>query len=82
MTKPVSSELQQIQDETYKTMEGAGMLSGSVNANLFHILCKSIQAKYALEIGTFTGYSALAVAEALPKDGKLIACDIEDGFPQ
>ena len=82
MTKPVSTELQQIQEETYDTMEGAGMLSGSVHANLFHILCKSIQAKNALEIGTFTGYSALAVAESLPKDGKLIACDIEDGDPQ
>ena len=82
MSKPVSNELAGIQKETYEKMESAGMLSGAVHANLFKILCKSIQAKYALEIGTFTGYSALAVAEALPKDGKLIACDISNGEAQ
>ncbi len=82
MTKPVSDQLAGIQKETYEKMESAGMLSGAVHANLFHILCKSIQAKNALEIGTFTGYSALAVAEALPIDGKVIACDIDNGEAQ
>ena len=82
MYNQVSNELAGIQKETYEKMESAGMLSGAVHANLFKILCKSIQAKYALEIGTFTGYSALAVAEALPKDGKLIACDISNGEAQ
>lgn len=82
MSKPVSKELAGIQEETFDHIAGAGMLSGSVHANLFHILCKTLQAKYALEIGTFTGYSALAVAEALPVDGKLIACDIDDGEAQ
>ena len=82
MSKPVSKELAGIQQETYKQMESAGMLSGAVHANLFKILCQTLQAKNALEVGTFTGYSALAVAEALPKDGKLIALDVMDGEPQ
>ena len=82
MSKPVSKPLQGIHEDTYKLMKNAGMLSGSVHANLFKILCKSIGAKHALEVGTFTGYSALAVAEALPQDGKLVACDIDDGEAQ
>lgn len=40
------------------------------------LLVKLIGAKLSIEIGTFTGYSALCVAEALPEDGRLIACDI------
>lgn len=42
------------------------------------LLVKLIGARVALEIGTFTGYSALSVAEALPEDGKLIACDVSE----
>ena len=34
--------------------------------------------KYAIEVGTFTGYSALCVAEALPDDGMIIACDVDE----
>ena len=82
MSKPVSKELQNLQQETYESMKGSQMLSGAVHANLFNMLCKTLQAKFALEVGTYTGYSALAVAEALPNDGKLIALDIEDGEPQ
>ena len=45
-------------------------------AQFMSLLIKMLGAKYALEIGTFTGYSALAVALALPDDGKLVCCDI------
>ncbi len=40
------------------------------------LLCELIGARRALEVGVFTGYSALAVALALPADGRLIACDV------
>ena len=43
-------------------------------------LVKLMGAKKTLELGTFTGYSALTVALALPKEGKVIACDISDQF--
>jgi len=44
------------------------------------LLVKLIGAKRTLEIGTFTGYSALAVALALPDDGRVVACDINDAY--
>ncbi len=42
------------------------------------LLVRLIGAKLCLEVGTFTGYSALRVAEALPPDGRLVCCDIND----
>ena len=44
------------------------------------LLVKLIGAKKALEVGVFTGYSALAVAMALPADGRVIACDVSEKF--
>ncbi len=44
----------------------------------FSLLVRLIGAKNTLEIGTFTGYSALAVALALPEEGRLIACDVSE----
>ncbi|HUL09214.1 MAG TPA: class I SAM-dependent methyltransferase [Candidatus Acidoferrum sp.] len=44
------------------------------------LLAELIGARKAIEVGTFTGYSALCVAGALPPDGKLIACDISEEF--
>ena len=54
----------------------AGMQVGPDQGKLLALLVHLIGARRALEIGTFTGYSALVVAAALPADGKLIACDI------
>ncbi len=44
------------------------------------LLVRMLDARKALEIGVFTGYSALAVAEALPEDGRLVACDISEEY--
>jgi caffeoyl-CoA O-methyltransferase len=48
----------------------------------FSLLIQMLNAKDTLEIGVFTGYSSIAVALALPSDGKLIACDISDEYTQ
>ena len=53
----------------------AGMQIGPDQGALLALLARTIGARRAIEIGTFTGYSALAVASALPADGKLVCCD-------
>src|ERR1044071_8420110 len=45
---------------------------------LMELLTQLLQAKKVLEVGVFTGYSALTVASALPADGQLIACDVSE----
>lgn len=58
--------------------EHARMQIGADHGAFFAMLIRILGARRALEIGTFTGYSALAVAAALPDDGKLVACDISE----
>jgi len=59
-------------------MPHGGMQIGADQGALLALLAKLVGARRAIEIGTFTGYSALAVASALPADGKLICCDVSD----
>ena len=54
------------------------MQIGPDQAALLALLVRSLGARKCLEIGTFTGYSALAVAMALPAEGKLVCCDISE----
>jgi O-methyltransferase len=56
----------------------AGMQIGADQGALMALLIRLLGARRALEVGTFTGYSAMAVAEALPADGRLITCDISE----
>lgn len=53
------------------------MLSGHLEGQLLKMLVHATGARRVLEIGLFTGYSALAMAEALPEDGKLVACEVD-----
>lgn len=53
------------------------MLSGHLEGQFLKILVRASRSKRALEIGLFTGYSALAIAEALPADGTLVACELD-----
>ncbi len=46
------------------------------------LLVRLTGARLAVEVGTFTGYSALCIARALPADGRLIACDVSDEWTQ
>jgi caffeoyl-CoA O-methyltransferase len=55
----------------------SGMLSGQLVGNLLRILTQSLGAKRVLELGTFTGYSALKMAEGLSDDGRLVTCDVD-----
>ena len=58
------------------------MLSGHVEGQALKMLVYATQAKRVLDIGMFTGYSALAMAEALPDDGEVVACEIDAGVAE
>ncbi|WP_372525308.1 class I SAM-dependent methyltransferase [Piscinibacter sp.] len=58
----------------------AGMQISPDQGQFMALLVKLLGARRTIEIGTFTGYSALAVALALPDDGRVLACDISDEF--
>ena len=58
-------------------MPRAGMQIAPEQGQFMGLLVELIGARLCLELGTFTGYSALAIAEALPPDGRLICCDID-----
>ena len=71
---PLQKELRA---ETAKLREGS-MQIGADQGALFSLLVRAIGARRALEIGSFTGYSGLAIASALPADGKLVCCDMSE----
>ncbi|MBV8167737.1 MAG: class I SAM-dependent methyltransferase [Alphaproteobacteria bacterium] len=64
------------------TIRGAGMQISPEQGQLMGLLVRLIGAKRALEIGTFTGYSALTVALALPPDGRLLCGDVNEAWTE
>lgn len=76
-TTPDSSACRAIAAETRATHPRAGMLAGPVQGAFLTLLARSMGARRALEIGTFTGYSTLKLAEGVAADGEVITCDID-----
>jgi len=71
--------LAELRAETAK-LPMAMMQIGPEQGQFMSLLTELIGARRAIEIGTFTGYSTLCVAQALPPDGRLIACDISEEY--
>ncbi len=67
--------LARINRETHLHVLQPRMLSGHLQGRVLSMISKLLRPKYILEIGTYTGYSALCMAEGLQKDGKLITLD-------
>ena len=67
--------LQELTKETWQKVLNPRMISGAYQGRILSMISKLIQPKNVLEIGTFTGYSALSIAEGLPKDGTLFTID-------
>jgi caffeoyl-CoA O-methyltransferase len=81
-TDDVSPLLQELAAETEKITGRSYWSIGKVEGKLIQLLIKILKPKRAVEIGTFTGYSALVIAEALPADGILISCENNEEFAE
>lgn len=77
-TSDESQLLQELNRETYLKILQPRMLSGHFQGRLLSMLSKMIQPKRILEIGTYTGYSALCLAEGLARNGILTTLDINE----
>ncbi|HUQ63304.1 MAG TPA: class I SAM-dependent methyltransferase [Acidimicrobiales bacterium] len=75
-TTPPPPSLAELAAETTEKMDLPGMMVGPVEGRFLETLVAISGARRVLEIGMFTGYSALSMAAALPPDGTLITCDI------
>lgn len=75
-TTPETALLTQLRKETYASSPLPQMLCGPIEGQLLAMLIALSGAKHCLEIGTFTGYSALYMASSLPRDGTLLTCEI------
>jgi predicted O-methyltransferase YrrM len=70
--------LKELDRETHLKVLGARMLSGNLQGQLLTMLSKIIQPERVLEVGTFTGYSAICLAKGLAENGKLITIEADD----
>lgn len=69
--------LSRLERETQETMRSPQMLSGRTEGQFLRLLVKMLSAKRVLEVGTYTGYSALMMASALPPDGALETLEVD-----
>ena len=75
---PESAVCRALRGETQRTLEYSQMLVGPLEGAFLKMMTQLVDAKRVLEIGMFTGYSALCFAEALPSDGTVITCEINE----
>lgn len=73
--------LRELRESTQKNFPSRAHIQISQDqAQFMQIMVRSLKVKSILEIGTFTGYSALAMALALPEEGRLLACDVSKDY--
>ncbi len=77
-TAPEEELLQELDRVTHQRMVAPRMLSGHLQGKLLTLLTRMLRPKHVLEIGTFTGYSALSIAAGLEDDGHLDTIEVDD----
>ncbi len=75
---PESDLCRALREETQRRMEAPQMIVGPLEGAFLKMMTELVQATSVLEIGMFTGYSALCFAEALPADGTVLTCEIDE----
>src|SRR5262249_25610580 len=76
-TEPETDLYRRLREETYRVMSSPQMQVGLIEGLFLKLLVRLIGARNILQIGMFTGYSTLMMAEALLADGRLITCEID-----
>ena len=79
---PSSEQLDELARETERSLGSPNMLSGPAVGRLLEFLVFALEARSVLEIGTFSGYSALAMAEGLPSDGRIVTLEIDEAHAE
>lgn len=77
-TSPPTKVLAALAEETTRDFAYHGMMVGSLEGRFLEALVHSLKPKLVLEIGTFTGYSSISMAAALPAGGRIITCDVDE----
>jgi caffeoyl-CoA O-methyltransferase len=77
-TTPVEGRMDALAEETRSTLRAPGMLSGPVEGRLLEMLVFATGARRVLEFGTYSGYSALSMARALPPDGRIFTLEVDE----
>ncbi len=75
---PEDAVLQELYRQTHIRFVNPNMASGHLQGKFLELVSKMINPAYILEIGTFTGYSAICLARGLKPDGRLITIEIND----
>ena len=77
-TTPPESHLAALAEETRATLNAPQMLTGTVEGRFLEALVWAARPQLVLELGTYSGYSALAMAAALPPGGRIVTCELSD----
>ena len=77
-TSPVDDVLADLRTETLALGGAAGMQIGHDQGQLLTVLTRTVGARRAVEVGTFTGYSSICIARGLADDGRLLCCDVSE----
>jgi caffeoyl-CoA O-methyltransferase len=77
-TTPPEPHLAALAEETRATLNAPQMLTGTVEGRFLEALVWTARPQLVLELGTYSGYSALAMAAALPAGGRIVTCEVSD----
>ena len=76
-TTPPAPFLRALAEETRATLDAPQMLTGEIEGRFLEFLVFLAQPRLVLEIGTYSGYSALSMAQALPDGGRVVTCELD-----
>jgi caffeoyl-CoA O-methyltransferase len=75
-TTPPTAALAALVEDTHASLASPQMLSGPVEGRLLELLVHGVQAALVLELGTYSGFSALSMAAGLPAGGRIVTCEV------